>query len=263
MRKMLAKQLQDSAREIRNASKVFELELKKQRSANEATRQETVAWVSRAQEIRSENSVWKRENISLRAEVHKVRVFLQFVSVAAGPCKKNLQSGSRAPRNLSPTSLFPPTLSLDFRRFYINSTAILTALLLHTSQLTKMRDAKQAEIIQARQLEADENASAVQLQEVLNSLRAQIVQLEREKYAYRDQTSVLEKRTASTFNRQKSVAQVTSLIADTIAQSLAEPAVAVVAVAAAAAASVSAATAAATVRSPAAVTPAAPADASP
>ena len=72
MRRMLATQLTDSIKEIKNASKVFELELKKQRSANEATRQETVSWISRAQEIRSENSVWKRENVSLRAEVQKV-----------------------------------------------------------------------------------------------------------------------------------------------------------------------------------------------
>ena len=106
------------------ALQVFELELKKQKGANEATRQETVAWVTKAQEIRSENSVWKRENIALRAEVQK---------------------------------------------------------------LTKLRDVKQAEIVQTRQLEAEENSAASQLQDQLTSLRAQIASLEREKYTFRDQ----------------------------------------------------------------------------
>jgi predicted RNase H-like nuclease (RuvC/YqgF family) len=89
--------------------------------------------------------------------------------------------------------------------------------------LTKLRDAKQAEIIQTRQLEAEENNQVVQLQETLSSLRSQISLLEREKYSFRDQTALLQKRTNTTLNRQKSVSEVTSLITDTISQSLAEP----------------------------------------
>ena len=157
MRRMLAKQLTTSVHEIRNASKVFELELKKQRGGNEATKAEAMQWTTKAIEIRGENAVLKRENASLRIEVQK---------------------------------------------------------------LTKLRDAKQADIIRIRQQEAEENNAAAQLAETLATLRAQISNLEREKYSFRSQTDLLQKRAHTTLSRQKSVSQVTERIHETISQHL-------------------------------------------